>query len=104
MMWLSIFGMAAITFLNRYAFLANTLSFEPSEKFKRLLSYSSYSVLTAIWTPIIFQVDHHVGFSIAGVDYLIAGTLAAAMTFFRFPSLLSVIASASVFFGIRFYC
>lgn len=103
MMWLSIFGMAIITFVNRYAFLTNTFNYEPGEKFKRLLGYSSYSVLTAIWAPIIFQINSSYSFSIAGLDYLIAGTLAAVMTFCRIPALLSVIVSATVFFGIRFY-
>lgn len=102
MIWFSIFGMACITFINRYAFLTTSFNYVPNEKFKRLLSYSSYSVLTAIWTPIVFQVDQHWAVSVAGMDYLIACSLAALMSLCRLPSLLTVILSASVFFGIRF--
>lgn len=103
MMWFSIIGMAAITFLNRYAFLTNSFNYVPNDKVKRMLSYSSYSVLTAIWTPIVFQMDTGAGFTIAGIDYLIACSLAAVMSLFRLPSLFTVILSALVFFGIRFF-
>jgi branched-subunit amino acid transport protein len=101
-MWFSIFGMACITFLNRYAFLTNSFNYVPNEKITRLLSYSSYSVLTAIWTPIVFQVDNNWAITVAGTDYLLGCSLAALMSLYRMPSLLTVILSAVVFFGIRF--
>ena len=103
MIWFLILGMAAITFLNRYAFLSRSFNYVPNEKLPRLLSYSSYSVLTAIWAPIVFQIDAGGNFSIAGADYLVACSLAAMMSIWRMPSLLTVILSAMVFFGIRFF-
>lgn len=102
MIWFSIIGMAFITYINRYAFLTNSFNYVPNEKIKRLLSYSSYSVLTAIWAPIVFQVDINGRFAVTGMDYLIACSLAAIMSLCRMPSLLTVILSAVVFFGIRF--
>ena len=102
-MWLSIFGMAVVTFINRYAFLSASFNYVPNDKVKRLLSYSSYSVLTAIWTPIVFQFNINGDFAVAGVDYLLACSVAAIMSLCRLPSLLTVVLSALVFFGVRFF-
>lgn len=102
MTWWVIVGMTTITFLNRYAFFSAALSYQPSAKARRFLSYSSYAVLTAIWTPILFHIEGEKGFSHAGTDYLIAASLAALMSFFRVPSIVVVVFSTAVFFGLRF--
>lgn len=103
MTWVLIVGMATITYLNRYAFLTRAIEYVPGDKVKRFLSYSSYSVLTAIWTPIVLQMEHDFNVSLSGLDYLIGASLAMVMSVARFPSLLTVILSTSVFFGIRFW-
>jgi len=101
MTWVLIAGMTVITFANRYAFFAKAISYVPSERMRRFLSYSSYAILTSIWAPIIFNVDYQKGFSHAGWDYLFAGTVAAILSLMRVKSIVVVILSAAIFFGLR---
>ena len=103
MIWLLIAGMTLITFLNRYAFFSEIVQYRPGERVRRFLSYSSFAILTAIWTPIVFQVDFAAGVSHAGWDYLIAGTLAAVLSYCRIRSIVVVLLSAAVFFALRFF-
>jgi len=102
MTWWVILMMAVTTFINRYAFFAQGLRYRPSANAKRFLSYSSYAVLTAIWAPIMFSVDVEHNFNYAGDDYLIAGAIAALMTLFRMPTIVTVLVSTTVFFILRF--
>ncbi len=102
MIWLTICGMACITYLNRFAFLIQSFKYAPSESVRRMLAFSSLAVLTAIWTPIVFSFDASSGFSISGWDYLLAGLLAVILCLFRLPSLFVVITSTLVFFLLRF--
>lgn len=102
MTWALIFGMAAITYANRYLFFARSIAYRPGIRVKRLLSYSSYAVLTAIWAPLVFEFDGAKELSIAGLDYAVATALAAVLSFSRINSLIVVLASAAVFFLIRF--
>jgi branched-subunit amino acid transport protein len=102
MIWWTIFTMAGITFYNRYAFFARAIEYEPSAGLKQFLGYSSAAVLTAIWAPIVFEVDSNFTFSHAGWDYLIAATLAAFMSFARLPTIVTVMLSAITFFTLRF--
>ena len=102
MMWWTLSGMAVITYLNRYAFFSGFVRYTPGSKMKRLLSYSSYAVLTAIWAPIVFSYDLQQGVQHAGVDYLIGTALAAMLTALRLPSIVVVLISTAVFFGVRF--
>lgn len=102
MIWVTILGMAIITFVNRYAFLARTLTYRPSAKVRRFLGFSSYAVLTAIWTPIVFSLESGMLLSHAGWDYLLAAALAAILTLTGFASIIVVLLSTSVFFLLRF--
>lgn len=102
MIWLLLLGMSLITFINRYLFLSDSISYLPGPKFTRFLSYSSYSVLTAIWAPIVFHFDGG-NVSIEGWDYLLAASLAALLSVYKVPSIVVVLLSVSVFFLIRFY-
>ena len=102
MSWFTILGMSVITFVNRYAFFAQWLRFQPNEKMLRFLSFSSYAILTAIWMPIVFQFDPAQGFSYAGMDYLIATSLAVIMAILKAPSIIIVIISSIAFFALRF--
>ncbi len=108
MNWFSIFGMALITFANRYAFFIQWVGYEPNEKVKRFLSFSSYAILTAIWAPIVLSITVDQGlsfssFSHAGFDYVIATSLAILLSVFRAPSLLVVLLTTAVFFVLRFF-
>ncbi len=102
MIWWLLIGMTVITFLNRYVFFAQTVRYQPSEQIKRFLSCSSYAVLTAIWTPIVFNYSPSEGFGHGGVDYLIASALAAVLSYMRVKSILVVLTSIGAFFLIRY--
>jgi branched-subunit amino acid transport protein len=101
--WLLLLGMALITFVNRYLFFSAMIAYSPGPKFKRFLSYSSYSVLTAIWAPIIFHFDGQSEFQLAGFDYLLAATIAGLLSFYRVASIAVVLISTTLFFLLRFY-
>ena len=101
--WALLIGMTAITFLNRYAFFPQQLRYTPGERVRRLLSYSSYAILTALWAPIIFKYEIPTGLQLAGWDYLIAASLACILSVLRVPSIIVVLVSASVFFGLRWF-
>ena len=101
--WWLLFAMSAITFLNRYAFFTPSLSYQPSEKVQRFLSYSTFAILTAIWTPIVFEFDFEQGFTHAGWDYIIGATIAGVLSVIRVPSIIVVLVCAIVFFGLRMF-
>jgi len=103
MTWLLLFTMGVVTFFNRYFFLARSIAYQPGPKFKRFLSYSSFSVLTAIWAPLVLQFNHQSGLHIASLDYLVGATLAGLLSFLRVRSILVVLLSVSVFCLIRFF-
>ena len=103
MNWWMLGGMAVITFWNRYAFFAKSLSYLPGPKVQRFLGYSSFAILTAIWTPILFQADYTTrSVTIAGLDYLIAAAVAAVLSFFRVRSIVVVLLSTALFFLLRY--
>jgi len=104
MTWILIVCMAGITFVNRYAFFIQRLQYQPGARVKRLLSYSSYAVLTSIWAPILFQfnvIEGSVLLSHAGLDYLAAAGLAAVLTVLHVRSLVVVLLSVGLFFCLR---
>ena len=103
MTWLLLFTMSAITFINRYLFLTRSIAYMPGPKLKRLLSYSSFSILTAIWVPLVFKLDGQAGIQFVSVDYLVGATVAAVLSYFRIGSIIVVLASVSVFFAIRYF-
>ena len=101
MTWALVFGMAMITYANRYLFFARSIEYHPGARIQRLLSYSSYAVLTAIWTPLVFSYEKGQGVQHAGIDYLLGASVAAILTALRLPSILVVLISTGVFFGLR---
>lgn len=101
MNWALLFGMSLITFWNRYAFFSESVRFQPGVRLKRFLSYSSYAILTAIWTPILFNYNQHSGFDNAGLDYLIATSVAAVLSILKLPSIVVVLISTGLFFLLR---
>ena len=102
MSWWVIVGMSIITYVNRYTFFARVVSYQPGAKLQRFLSYSSYAILTSIWAPILFQTDYQSGLTHAGLDYLLAASVAAVLSIMRVHSLAVVVLSTAVFFGLRF--
>ena len=102
MTWLTMFGLATITYLNRFAFFSEKVRYTPSENVRRFLGFSTYAILTSIWAPIIFSFDDNGGFSYAGNDYLIAASVAAILAFFRVQSIVVVLVSTALFFVFRF--
>lgn len=101
MFWSLLAGMTAITFYNRYAFFARSIRYQPGDKARRFLSFSSYAILTSIWTPILFGYSSDAGFTIAGYDYLLAASLAAGMTIMGVRSIFVVLISTASFFILR---
>ncbi|MEM7360642.1 MAG: AzlD domain-containing protein [Pseudomonadota bacterium] len=101
MFWGLLLGMTAITFYNRYAFFARSLRYQPGEKARRFLSFSSYAILTSIWTPILFGYSPSSGLSVTGLDYLLAASAAALMTLFGVRSIFVVLISTAMFFVLR---
>lgn len=100
--WWLLLAMSAITFLNRYAFFTPSLRYKPNEKVQRFLSYSTFAILTAIWTPILFDFDLDQGFSHTGWDYIIGACIAGILSMLRVPSIIVVLLCTMVFFGLRF--
>ena len=103
MNWFIIFGMACITFLNRYAFFSEGFQYKPSKKMLKFLSFSSYAILTAIWLPIIIHFEPAQGLGHSGYDYVLATALAAIMAIFKVPSIVIVVFSSGLFFLLRFF-
>lgn len=108
--WFSIAGMTLITFINRYLFFAERIRFKPSNAVTRFLSFSSFAILTAIWTPIIFDLNSNavlngdpINFGHAGMDYLVASLVAASMAFMQVRSIVVVLLSTTLFFFLRFF-
>ena len=101
MSWSVLLILTAITFFNRFAFFTQGLKYQPGPRLQRFLGYSSYAILTALWAPIIFSFRADGDVSIAGWDYLLAATVAAALTMARVRSILVVLISTTVFFVLR---
>jgi len=100
--WWVLIGLSIITFINRYAFFARVVNYQPGAKLRRFLTFSSYAILTSIWAPILFRIDYQSGVSHSGWDYLLAAGVAAVLSIMRVHSLVVVILSAAVFFGLRY--
>lgn len=101
--WLTLAGMALITFGNRYLFFGDSIRYQMGPRVRRLLSYSVYAILTAIWAPIVVNYSPAAGFAVTGYDYAVAGLAAAVLAFLRVPTLLVVLVSTALFFALRFW-
>lgn len=53
--WLTILGMAMITFTTRYAFLSRGLKVHLGENGQKLLEFTVPALLTAFWAPMVFS-------------------------------------------------
>ncbi|WP_396587029.1 AzlD domain-containing protein [Bermanella sp. R86510] len=96
MMIASIIGMAIIVYFSRYLFLEPKLPLKLNNKAMRFLNYSSPTILTAIWGPIVFVHDEQIDISWHNT-YLLAAVLAVILIWKSKNVLLTTVLSMSVF-------
>ncbi len=102
MVMISIFLMAALVFVSRYLFLEPKLPVKLGAETKRLLSYSSPAVLSAIWAPIVFTPEGTLWLSF-GNPYLLAALLAAFLAWRTHNVLLTTVVSMVVFLTLKLW-
>lgn len=100
MIWLLIFAMGAVVFLNRYAFLEPRLPLRLSSKARQFLGFAVPGMLTAICGPIIFLPDHQLDLSPLN-PYLLGALAAVALVLLTRSVLLSMLVSMLMFFLLR---
>lgn len=100
MIWLLIFTMGAVVFLNRYAFLEARLPLRLSSNARQFLGFAVPGMLTAICGPIIFLPDHQLDLSPLN-PYLLGSLVAIALVLWTRSVLLSMLVSMLIFFLLR---
>ena len=100
MIWLLIFAMGAVVFLNRYAFLEPRLPLRLSSNARQFLGFAVPGMLTAICGPIIFLPGHQLELSPLN-PYLLGSVVAIALVLLTRSVLLSMLASMLIFFLLR---
>lgn len=100
MIWLMIFGMGAVVFLNRYAFLEPRLPLRLSSNARQFLGFAVPGMLTAICGPIIFMPEHQLNLSLLN-PYLLGSLVAVALVLLTRSVLLSMLVSMLVFYLLR---
>jgi branched-subunit amino acid transport protein len=78
MIWLTIAGMAVVTYALRSSFLLLPASVETPPLFKRALRFVPAAVLTAIWAPELLLKDQVLSLG-PGNEKLLAGAVAIAV-------------------------
>ena len=100
--WPTMILMACITFYCRYAMFTQLVSFEFSDRVKKVLAYTAPTVMTSMWAPIVFlggQSDE--GFQFIN-PYLIAGLLTIVVSLVANNTLLIVLSGLSAFGLLKF--
>ncbi|QXI35463.1 AzlD domain-containing protein [Pseudomonas promysalinigenes] len=100
MIWLLIFAMGAVVFLNRYAFLEPRLPLRLSSNARQFLGFAIPGMLTAICGPIIFLPGHQLDLSPLN-PYLLGALAAVALVLLTRSVLLSMLVSMLMFFLLR---
>ncbi len=100
--WLLIGFLSIITFMTRYLFFSRIITYHPSEKLKKFLSFSAQSILTALWAPIVFIYHENGEISYTDAGYLISAIFVLILGFFRVNMLAIVLLGLFLFFTIRF--
>lgn len=95
-------GMAVITFVVRYVFLARSIPVTINPAAQRLLTYSAPAVLTAMWVPIVFMPDGEL-ITTAIDPSLLAAAIAVVLAMTRVHTLVVVIASMVSFMLLRHF-
>ncbi|MCZ4293486.1 AzlD domain-containing protein [Vibrio sinaloensis] len=102
MIMLAILAMTSLVFLSRYLFLEPRLPLRLNPQAQRLLAYSSPSVLTAIWAPIVFMPEQELWVS-ANNPYLIGALVAALLAWKTKNVLLTTIVSMVLFLCLKLF-
>ncbi|MBP2643877.1 MAG: branched-chain amino acid transport [Firmicutes bacterium] len=86
---ITIVAMAVVTFLTRFTSPVILGGAGISSRFKRFLKHVPTAILTALIAPTLFAPHGYVEVS-TGNSYLIAGTIAAILAYFRQPPLVTM--------------
>ncbi|MFJ4053086.1 AzlD domain-containing protein [Pseudomonas sp. WHRI 8519] len=100
MIWLLIFAMGAVVFLNRYAFLEPRLPLRLSSNARQFLGFAVPGMLTAICGPIVFLPGHQLDLSPLN-PYLLGAVVAIVLVLLTRSVLLSMLVSMLIFFLLR---
>jgi len=102
MIFLMIFGMGLIVFLNRYLFIEPRLPVRLNRGAREFLGFAVPGMLTAICGPIIFLADHTLNLSPSN-PYLLAGLSAVALMYWTRSVLITVLLSMALFYLFRWW-
>lgn len=86
---ITIAAMAAATFFTRFASPAMLGGSGISPRLKRFLKHVPTAILTALIAPALFAPQGYIELS-TGNSYLIAGTVAALLAYFRQPPIVTM--------------
>lgn len=102
MVFVLIFAMGLLVFLNRYAFLEPRLPLRLSSNARQFLGFAVPGMLTAICGPIVFLPEHQLNLSPAN-PYLLGSLLAVGLVLWTRNTLLSMLLSMGFFFVYRWW-
>ncbi|PWB32418.1 branched-chain amino acid ABC transporter [Pseudomonas sp. SDI] len=102
MIFLAIFGMGLVVFLNRYAFLEPRLPLRLSSNARQFLGFAVPGMLTAICGPIVFLPGQQLDLSPTS-PYLLGSVVATALVLLTRNVLFSMLASMAFFFVYRWW-
>jgi branched-subunit amino acid transport protein len=100
MIFLTVLGMGAILFFNRYVFLEPRLPLRLGQRTRDFLTFAVPGMLTAICGPIIFMPDHRLDLSLLN-PYLLGSIAAVVFMLWTRRVLTSVVLSAAMFYLLR---
>ncbi len=101
---IAIILMAIITFSVRYVFFTNSVKIQLNNRIKTILLFTAPCILTAMTVPILFQDILHTKetLSIFSSSYFLAGVCAIIFSLLIENTLLVIMLSMVVFYGIRY--
>lgn len=97
---ITIVAMAVATFFTRFASPAILRGSSISPRFKRFLKHVPTAILTALIAPTLFAPQGYIEIS-TGNSYLIAGTIAALLAYFRQPPLVTMVGGMAAMLTLR---
>lgn len=95
-----ILGMASITFLTRFLFIAVLSRFRISENAIAVMRFVPVAVLTSLIVPALLAPRGHVDFSFAN-EYLVAGLIATVVTYRAKSLILAIVVGIATIFLMR---
>ena len=97
---ITIIAMAAATFFTRFASPALLGGAAIPPRLKRFLKHVPTAILTALIAPTLFAPQGYIEIS-TGNSYLIAGTIAALLAYFRQPPIVTMKSGIAAMLAIR---